>query len=587
MNDKRIRVLDEDVIGKISAGEVVERPASVIKELVENSIDAVASSVDIDVESAGQTLIRIADNGSGMPPEDARIACMRHATSKIQDISDLDRLDTFGFRGEALASIAAVSQMELVTSSGHDGAGICLELESGEIRRTRPAGRDRGTTIEVRNLFYNVPARKKFLKKEATELAEIVSVVGRFIVSYPEVEFKLDHGGRTLLRATRGMGVLERIRIVLGGDVADEMVAVSLAAGGHVIKGFVSRPSITQKDRSAQLFFVNRRYVRSRMLGDALNTAYRSMLERGRYPAAVLFIDIPPSEVDVNVHPTKLLVKFDDERSVKTAILEAVSGKFNDLKSEMARAASRSGPASGNSRVVFPDVNDVPAEDAPAMQAQFSYEIKESAAPRTKAERYWPQTAKAVNDRGQGDIFQVGDCYIVRIHGEGIEITDQHAAHERVFYEYFMKITGGTLPEMQNLLFPIRIDLSASESVIMSKIADTLSALGFNIEFFGDRSYLVQAVPAILKDRDIKTVILDALADLGGKDLGKIDLIDEMVKIMSCRAAVKAGDKLTAEEMLAILDSLYKCELPFTCPHGRPTVIGLKVPELEKMFRRK
>ena len=586
MDDKKIRVLNEDVIGKISAGEVVERPASVIKELVENSIDAGAGSVDIDVEAAGQTLIRIADNGSGMCPEDAKTACLRHATSKICDISDLDRLNTFGFRGEALASIAAVSRMEMITSSGHDGAGVCLELESGVIRRTRPAGRDRGTTIEVRNLFYNVPARKKFLKKEATELAEIVNVAGRFIVSYPEVEFKLNHGGRTLLHATSGMGTSERIRLVLGGDVADQMIAVSLTAGKHAITGFVSRPSMTQKDRSTQLFFVNRRYVRSRMLGDALDTAYRSLLERGRYPAAVLFVDIPPSEVDVNVHPTKLLVKFDDEKVVRTAIVEAVSCKFNDLKGVMASEASVRGCASDPSNVVLAST-DAQMTEAPEVQAQFSYEIKNSAFPRTKAESYWPQAKMSLSGRGSCDVFQVGGCFIVRLSSDGIEITDQHAAHERVFYEYFAKTTGGTVPEVQNLLFPVRIDLSAGEAVIMSKVTDVLKSLGFHVDFFGDRSYLVQAVPAVLKDRDIKTVILDALADLGEKDLGKIDIIDEMVKIMSCRAAVKAGDKLTTEEMTSILDSLYRCELPFTCPHGRPTVIELKVPELEKMFRRK
>lgn len=590
MDHSKIRVLSEEVIGKISAGEVVERPASIVKELVENSIDAGSDSIDIDIEAAGQALIRVADNGCGMGQEDAKMACLRHATSKISEVGDLDRLNTFGFRGEALASIAAVSQMEIITRSMLEPSALSLQVESGEVRRVRPTGRDRGTTIEVRNIFYNVPARRKFLKKEATELAEMADVVGRFIVSYPNVEFKLSHGPKTLFRAPKSMGLEDRIRMVLGNEAGGEMVGISFNAGACAVSGFISRPSSTRKDRSGQLFFVNRRYVKSKMLGDVIDDAYGSMLERGRYPAAVLFVEVPPDGVDVNVHPTKLLVKFDDEKSVKSAVRDAIRVKFDELKREMSSVTAVPGGLTGSTPRAdrsLPDQNT--AHDAPGAQAQFIYDLtQEREAHKAPSWQWMHAYGRGSHTSGKNhDMFQVGDCYIVRLNEELIEITDQHAAHERVFYEFFTKAVRGGAPEVQNLLFPVRLDLSASDAVIMSKLLDLFASLGFYVEHFGERSYLVQAVPAILKDRDVKTVVMDALSDLADKDLAKMDIVDEMVKIMSCRAAVKAGDKLSTDEMRSILDQLYGCELPFTCPHGRPTVIEIKVDDLEKMFRRK
>lgn len=590
MTEPKIRILGEDVVGKISAGEVVERPASAVKELIENSIDAGADSISIEVESAGQALIRIADNGAGMSAEDARLACLRHATSKLRNIGDLDRLSTFGFRGEALASIAAVSRTEITTCRSGDNAGTALELESGQISRMKPVGRSRGTTVEVRNLFYNVPARRKFLKTEATELAEIASVIGHFIVSYPDVEFRFQSGSRTILHATKGMGDIDRMRLVLGADVAENMVDVGLSSGELSVRGYVSRPSSTRKDRASQLFFVNGRHVKSKILGDALYDAYTSMLERGRYPSAVLFVSIPSSAIDVNVHPTKLLVKFDNEKEVKTLITNAVRRRFDALKAEKALAQEvhfiqtpmpqSRGDAAGAGAFIA---------DAPAVQGQFTYEINKDEVRSRSASWGWPSAKAGMITSGSGsaEIFQVGNCYIVRMGEDHIEITDQHAAHERVFYEYFTRVVSGGAHDLQSLLFPVRIDLSSNEAMVMSKAFEPFKRLGFYIEPFGERSYVVQSVPAILKDRDIKTVVMDALSDLSERDLNRVDIIDEMVKIMSCRAAVKAGDKLTVEEMYSVLDQLHKCELPFTCPHGRPTLIELKIDDLEKMFRRK
>jgi len=581
----KIKVLNEDVIGKISAGEVVERPASVIKELVENSMDAGADSVDVEIQSGGRALIRVADNGSGMAPDDARMACYRHATSKITDIADLERVRTLGFRGEALASIAAVSQMELTSSAGSGGDGAFLYLESGQIIRSRPAGRERGTTVEVRNLFYNVPARRKFLMKESAELAEIMNVIGRFIVSYPGIEFKLTQGTRCLLHAPRNMDVLGRIKLVMGGDVSDHLVHVSDSRDGSKITGYVSRPSSTRRDRRAQMFFVNGRFVKSRLLSDIVHNSYRSMLERGRYPSAVLFLDVPQSELDVNVHPTKLQIKFEDERSVRDVISGAIEKKFDEIKQEK-RAA---GPDPAVREETRETGARAPVFAEEEVQTEFSYDL-----PRTsvRSDTYLDKLAHAspairASYRTDEDIFQVGDCYIVQIRSGEITITDQHAAHERILYEFFSKASDSSPVEVQNLLFPVRVELSASEAVIMSKVIENFRMIGFHIEPFGDRSYVVQAAPAILKDRDVRTVIYDILADLASAAPAKITQVDELVKLASCRAAIKAGDPLNAEEMFSLLGQLHRCELPFTCPHGRPTVISITVRELEKMFRRK
>ncbi len=587
MTMNKIHVLAEDVIGKISAGEVVERPASVVKELVENSIDAGAGSVEIEVRGAGQALIRVADNGEGMDPDDAKTACQRHATSKIGGIEDLERIATLGFRGEALASIAAVSHMDIISSSRSD-PGTHLYLESGEILKARPAGRARGTTVEVRNLFYNVPARRKFLKRDSTELAEIVSVVGRFMIAYPEMEFRLTHENRCLLHATNGMDIAERVRLVLGGDFADHMVEISGQAEKYRISGYVSRPSSTRKDRRGQLFYVNGRFVRSRALNEAIYVAYSSMLERGRYPSAVLFLTVEPATVDVNVHPTKLEVKFDDEKHVKDFVRRAIREKFDELRRDTAAPAA----APDTHGPEMPDFSGFPD-----VQTEFSYGVESGSRLHGRAQTMWDDlegagltgggVRKEAGDATGKDLFQVGGCYIVQIEEEGIVITDQHAAHERVLYEVFSRSSGERPVEKQNLLFPVRIDLAAAEALIMTKLADDFNELGFEIEPFGDRSFIVQASPAILRDRDMRTVITDVLGDIAACDLARIDRKEELIKTTSCRAAIKAGDRLNADEMRALLGQLENCELPFTCPHGRPTMVRIARVEMEKMFRRK
>ncbi|MFH1310332.1 MAG: DNA mismatch repair endonuclease MutL [Candidatus Omnitrophota bacterium] len=586
MKDSRIKILSDEVICKIAAGEVVERPASVVKELVENSIDAGSCSIEIDIELAGKSLIRVADNGEGILSEDVKIACLHHATSKISEINDLGRINTLGFRGEALSSISSVSQMDIITCSKSSESGVSVYLERGEVLKLRPVARIQGTTIEVRNLFYNVPARRKFLKKESSELSEIVNVVGRFILAYPNIEFKLKQVNRTLLHAPKGMNLKDRIKLVLGGDISDHMQEISDTDNDCKLTGFVSKPSTSRKDRRGQIFFVNGRFVKSKTLSDAVYAAYYSLLEKGRYPAAVLFLNVSSEKIDVNVHPAKLEVKFEDENFIKNLVRTAIKGSFN--RQEFYKPV----PAvfnKGYEETSETNESGFNPECAPETQTEFSYKLRNGlSVHKSRWDKLSPVTAweEPIFSR-TGDIFQVGKGYIVQVKDDSMKIFDQHAAHERVLFEFFTKVDTTRPVESQKLLFPVRLDVTAEEAVVMEKVMPNFSSLGFSLENFGEKSFIVQAVPAILKDRDVKTVIMDILSDLLSYSLSKSDLTDEFIKLASCRSAIKSGDELNRQEMVSLMSQLAKCELPFTCPHGRPTMFEITLDELEKRFRRK
>ena len=584
--EKKIQILSEELVGKISAGEVVERPASVVKELVENSIDAGANNIDIEIQSAGISLIRIADNGEGISNENSKLACRQHATSKLKKIEDLNSLYTLGFRGEALASITSVAQTDIITKSDTDENGIYMYLESGEILKSRPVGRARGTTIEVRNLFYNVPARRKFLKKESTELSEIVSTVGRFIVSWPNIEFKLSHDGKCLLRATKDMDVKERLKLILGENVVENMFQIKNQDSNFEIFGYVSRPSWTRNDKRGQMFFLNNRFIKSKSISESLSSAFWSMLERGRYPLAVIFLKTPADSVDVNVHPAKLHVKFENENMVKEFIKNTVKNSFELLKSDEKHLITVS--QKEEYELKEPSIIGKPLGGTEDLQNEFKYDFKTVGQEVVDIVRNPRGLIKSeLNKYLTNSIFQIGNCYIVQLVDKGLKITDQHAAHERILYEFFSRVLNEGVVETQNLLFPVRLDLSLSEKVLMKKIIPDFKRIGFTIEEFGSNSFVVQVVPAIINDSDIKTVIMDIFEDLKDYDLTKINIVNELIKRTACRAAIKSGDSLTKEEMLSLLEQLSNCSLPFTCPHGRPTMLDITIDELEKRFHRK
>ncbi|MDD4956075.1 MAG: DNA mismatch repair endonuclease MutL [Candidatus Omnitrophica bacterium] len=590
MTGKKINILEEDVICKIAAGEVVERPASVVKELVENSLDAGAGSVVVEIEAGGSSLIRVSDDGYGMTAEDAVIAAKRHATSKIRTADDLEKINTLGFRGEALASIAAVSQMDITTRSQEEDTGIYLYIESGEILKNRPAGRARGTTIEVRNLFFNVPARKKFLKKEATELSEVIEIVGRLGLAHMDVEFKLIHGGRTILHVPAKASREDRIRTVLGADVSDHIVPISGRSEVCEIKGFVSRPAYSRKDRKAQLFFVNGRSVRSKLLSDSVFGAYRSLLERGRFPASILFLDITPEEIDVNVHPSKMEVKFRYDKGIRDLVTASIAEEFLSIR----RSRQETVPGECHESLEVPSTESarVVVRKEEELQNEFPYEVSagpvaDRAMGKKNLFQSGERTAAGTIEVGGQEFFQVGKCYIVGIKEDKIDIVDQHAAHERILYEFFARAAESSLAESQKLLFPVHMELSSDEAVILSKVIEGFKRIGFLIEHFGGNSFIVHSVPSVVRDGDIKRLVNDMLHDMAdGKETSN-DATENVIKIASCRAAIKSGDELTMEEMRSLLAQLGKCSLPFTCPHGRPTMIELKVPDMEKMFHRK
>lgn len=584
MNNK-IKVLPSDVVGKIAAGEVVERPASVVKELVENSIDAGSGSITIDIENAGTGLIRVSDNGTGMSSEDVKVSCMPHSTSKIEKISDLEHLFTLGFRGEALSSITSVSQTDIITRAREEDVGTYVYIESGEVLKVRPKARPVGTTVEIRNLFYNVPARRKFLKKAPTELAQIVNITGRFIISRPDIEFKLLNSGRTLLHAGKGTGLVERIRLVMGKDIADNMFPVSGSGAGVSVEGYVTRPAYTRKDRKAQMFFVNRRFIHSRAVSDSMNSAFHSMLERGRFPGGVLFFEISPEKVDINIHPAKLLAKFEDEKFIRELTERTIKQGFERIKRSDNTITGDKALAKTEDRSLQKDPLGSEAEES---QEEFKYDyVKKGTA------GYMPRTGSMapvfseVKARKEENLFQFNDSYIVQMSEDAVRIIDQHAAHERVLYEFFSNASQNGRVERQNLLFPVRFDLSPSEQMLMERMLPHFGSMGFNIEDFGNRSYVVQSVPAFIKDSDIRQVILDVLHDMKKVNYRNIEPVEEIVKRTACRAAIKAGDPMTRQEMLSLLRQLYDCELPFTCPHGRPVVINITLAELEKRFHRK
>jgi DNA mismatch repair protein MutL len=384
-----------------------------------------------------------------------------------------------------------------------------------------------------------------------------------------------------MMRATKEMNLLERMKLVMGGDVGGGMIDIASSEGGFDIRGYISAPSFTRKDKESQVFFVNKRYVQSKVISDAVYDGYKSLLERGRYPSAVLFVSVDPRNIDVNVHPTKLLVKFENEKEIREKIIKAIKGTFDEVK--------RVPPVAGQ---VF-SVNAqgaVRSESVVAKQAEiqpeFALEEREDkyGGPLMQARQAGFESFLSASGP---KIFQFGDLYIIEMKDDKITVTDQHAAHERILYEYFSKAVRESTREVQNLLFPARLDLSASEAVLMDKLADKFRMLGFNIEPFGKNSYVIESAPAILKDSDVKTVIYDVLNEIASSDSPKADPLEEMIKMTSCRAAIKSGDKLEGREMLSLLDKLAHCELPFTCPHGRPTSFDITLDELEKRFRRK
>ncbi len=578
-----IRILPPDLADKIAAGEVVQRPASAIKELIENSLDAGARSVTIVLKDAGRTLLQVVDDGSGMGWDDALAAFGRHATSKISAAGDLECITTLGFRGEALAALSAVSRIELKTRMAAGETGTLVRLDGGVLQTREKTGAAPGTSIIVRDLFFNTPGRRKFLKSDRTEFRHILDTVQRAALSRPGVAFTLQSDGEEILRCPAETMEARMVSIFGKKHTATLAHALDESDAGS-ISGFLGMPRFARKGRSEQYIFLNGRPIVSRNIGHAVYRAYEHLLEKGSFPFFVLFLTIDPGRTDVNVHPSKNEVKFDDEqqvyRWVNAAVRRAISATdpvaIGDALRDLTMRGEPAGP--GQETPWRPGGRSVD-------RAPFVSEARVEDLFRAPDAKGGSETARPVDP--PGPFWQIHDKYIIIPTGDGIMIVDQHAAHERVIYETAVRRMGSMEKRTQELLFPQTLELSPAEAALIGELMPLLENLGFLLKMFGRNTVILEGVPMDLRPGDETTILKDVLGLFREDEQRvRIDARERLAKSFSCKAAVKAGDRLNESEMATLLGQLFRTEVPHVCPHGRPVMIRLSLDELDRKFGR-
>jgi DNA mismatch repair protein MutL len=565
-----IRVLASDVVSKIAAGEVVERPASVVKELVENSLDADATQISVEIRGGGVNLIRVIDNGTGIPADEVTVAFQRYATSKIGDLGDLDTISSLGFRGEALPSIAAVADVEVMTRTAGELAGIYLSLENGAVVETGKRASPQGTTVTVRHLFQNVPARLKFLKSNTTESSRISNLVSQYSLAFPEVRFSLFHDGRAALQ-TVGNGALRDVMVkVYGLETAGAMIAVG-EEGNYPVWGFVSPPHLARSSRGHLSFFINRRWVQSGLLSRATEDAYRGLLMTGKHPIAVINISLPPQDIDVNVHPSKAEVKFRDEQGLFTIVQRSVRAA---LVKEMAVPQGHRHPGAVGVPVLSHEKKPL------AIQEELfrGYAATRSVSALTKQSEGSPLPILRV-------IGQIAATYITAEGPDGLYLIDQHAAHERILFERVRFQQQNSTVEAQGMLDPLTIEVTPRQEELLKDGVEVLESFGFAIEPFGPRTYLLRTVPAFLGQGNASQAVIEILDSLG-EEGERVKREEKIAFSLACHSAVKAGQVLNQDEMNELVRELEQTESPHTCPHGRPTIVRFTSSQLEREFGR-
>lgn len=561
----RIRILEQSVAERIAAGEVVERPASVVKELVENSLDAVATSVTVEVEGAGLHLIRVLDDGEGIAASDVPLAFERFATSKITRLADLDGVRSFGFRGEALPSIAAVAHLTMITRADGAASATRASIAGGVLERVEAHGAPRGTTVEVRTLFFNTPARLKFLKSPAREQAVITDVVQRAAMAAPAVAFRLVLDGREAIRwpaAEPGQRVAE----VLAGGRIDRLIAVRAHLQVGTLRGWLAQPVDSRPARTGQYLFVNRRPVHSTMLRRAVEQGYAQLLPAGRFPAFAVFLDVEPGQVDVNVHPRKAEVRFRDESRLFGAIARAVRDALlaSPLVRQIAPVMTRPsglqsvGPVAAGAETLVLEAREAPAAYADGVSARL---------PALRP------------------IGQLLNTYIVAEGSEGLYVVDQHAAHERIVYERLLAARRRGQMHSQGLVVPAAVDLAPAQMALLVGYTDHLRLAGFDVEPFGARTVLIRALPTAIPRGAPGDLLARALAALDGEGEGS-DPLERLTIATACHTAIRAGDPLSPAEIAALLADLATTDAPYTCFHGRPTLVAVSAAALERWFLR-
>lgn len=620
-----IRLLPDTVANQIAAGEVVQRPASVVKELLENAVDAGATEIRLVVKDAGKTLIQVIDNGKGMSETDARMSFERHATSKISSADDLFAINTKGFRGEALASIAAVAQVELKTRRDEDELGTQLSIEGGDVKAQEPCQCAAGSSFSVKNLFYNIPARRKFLKTDGVEFRHIIDEFERVALAHPEIGFILSHNGTEVFHLDRGnaapqAALRQRITAVFGNPYNQRLVPLEEHTEAVVISGFIGKPEFAKKTRGEQFFFLNKRFIKNSYLHHAVAGAFDQLLPAEAYPTYFIFLDMAPASFDVNIHPTKTEVKFEDEKlvyAILRSVIKKSLGQYNiaptlDFDQEMSLKDIPLQPENG--RIVQPGIHVNPdynpfagEQKKPAGQGQQDWQRmerhvsndwqqmfethvsqKDDSEELAQQGQIMPSSWDDEEDRNAGGRYhQLHGRYVLSHIKSGLMIIDQQRAHERILFERYLGAIQEQTGHCQQKLFPETIELSPIESVLVGELAETLHALGFDIRHFGQHTYVVHGVPAGSEDRDTRKLLEGLLADYkeSQQDI-KLDTAERMARALARQTAVRPGKILTENEMRALVDELFACELPYAAPDGKPTMITYSMDDLDRRFKR-
>ena len=583
--NQHIQMLPDHVINKIAAGEVIERPASVMKELVENAIDAGATQVDVEVVQGGSQLIAVSDNGSGMNRDNALLSIERHATSKIRTAEEVEAVSTLGFRGEALSSIAAVSRFTLITRPAAELSGTQILVSGGKLQDVLDAGCPPGTRFEIRNLFFNVPARRKFLRTEATELAQIRQLFAVYALAHPETGLTFTSDGRELYNLPGGSSLADRITALYSPSFLSNLRQLDYEVDAVKVTGFAGLPQTGRSDRSDQYVFINGRPASAPVIYHALNEAYHAVLARGRYPSAFIFITVPPALVDVNVHPAKKEVRFRHPVAVRDAVIASVQ-----------KALALEAPATARREPAFKFEAPKPA---PRVEKQHELDIrsqetgirKQEAAPNVLTPDSRPLTPPSSSSPWKWCrvLGQAGGLYVVLETEDGIVLMDPQAAHERVLFEKFMHDLSAGKPSRQGLLTPEAIDLMPADAEALRRHLPVLDEMGFGISAFGQNTFIVDALPVHLQSGSpivILSGIARALEKTGAVARATREALRETVAQAACRTSIKSKDSLSTEAAERLVDDLAKTEMPYTCPHGRPTLIFQSFTELNRKFGR-
>jgi DNA mismatch repair protein MutL len=639
----RIQPLQPLVINQIAAGEVIERPASVVKELLENSVDALATRIEVDVNAGGSELIRVIDNGEGIHPDDLLLAVTSHATSKLSSAADLFQVRTLGFRGEALASIASVSRMRIRSRRADSETAYEININAGNVSPVQVVGGPTGTLIEVHQLFGNTPVRRKFLKTKGTEFGHLSEQFTRVVLAQPRLHAVLRHNGKSVYELPASDKILDRLRVFYGAEMADKLIPVESESGDVRLWGYVAHPSLSKSTRKGQYLFLNGRYIQDRSLQHALGEAYRGLLMVGRFPVAYLFLEMPPEEVDVNVHPTKAEVRFRDSQQLYRQLLSSLRSQFLGMELDSTMSLPTQKPASSNASpqhqrelqielaswakgqldswkpsdrpseitpidltansvpligpngtvvgtTTWDEINNQPTSDmGMSASAEFGDISHEAHSQNGDYNSPVNSPSSAATDRFTGStIMQVHDCYLVVESDEGLTVIDQHALHERVLYEHFRtRVLDGAV-ESQKLLVPETVDLGADEAMALKENLELLQQLGFGIEEFGGNTVLLNAYPPMLSKADHPQLLRDIAEQIlgAGQKPTRRDILDSLLHMMSCKAAVKSGQRLSPEEMESLLAKRHLIDDAHHCPHGRPTALVLSRAELDRQFGR-